>query len=68
MIKLIENTGHQHIEVSDTVTMSYDERVKGRIKVTTDNGQPAGIFLERGKVLQHGDVLRSEDGVCVCPM
>ena len=40
----------------------YDSRKRGRLKVVTDSGESAGIFLQRGMVLHDGDCLRSKDG------
>ena len=47
---------------TDSVTLDYDSRQKARIKTVTDAGLPAGIFLERGKPLQIGEVLQSDCG------
>lgn len=43
------------------VVLSYDKRIKCRIRVTLENGQDAGIFLERGEILSDGDLLMSEE-------
>lgn len=48
-----------------TLTLSYDQRVKSRQRVTLDNGQDAGLFLSRGLVLQQGDRLQAESGEIV---
>ena len=45
-----------------TVTLSFDQRVKSRLKVMLDNGEAAGLFLPRGSQLQHGDKLVAESG------
>lgn len=52
-------------EYTATVTLPIDKRVKSRIKVTLDDGRDAGIFLERGDSLNHGDKLLSSDGMVV---
>ncbi len=52
-------------EVSTTVTLPVDKRVKSRLRVTLDDGRQAGIFLPHGESLQHGDKLMSSDGVVV---
>lgn len=52
-------------QAEDTLTLAYDDRIKGRLRVTLDSGRGAGLFLERGPVLRHGDGLSSDDGVCV---
>jgi urease accessory protein len=50
---------------TDTVTLTYDERKRSRLKVTLTTGRAAGIFLERGEHLHGGDKLASEDGSAV---
>ena len=49
-------------KVMSSVTLSFDQRVKSRLKVELDNGEPAGLFLPRGSILKHGDKLVSESG------
>lgn len=66
MLKLVENLGHRHdLAVADTLSLDYEDRTRGRLRTVTDGGVEAGLFLERGKVLHHGDVLRAEDGTLV---
>ena len=66
MLKLVENLGHRHgLALADTLTLDYEARTKGRLRAATDGGAEAGLFLERGRVLRHGDVLRAEDGTLV---
>lgn len=63
MLKLIKNHGQIVVSAdTDTLTLDYQARTKGRLRVTTDAGQDAGIFLKRGKVLSEGDILESECG------
>jgi len=47
---------------SETISLSFDDRKRGRLKITTDAGVEAGIQIERGQVLRHGTVLTNEDG------
>ena len=47
---------------TDSVALAYDERKRSRLKVTLASGAEAGIFLERGDHLQHGDKLAAENG------
>jgi urease accessory protein len=49
----------------DRVALPYDQRKRSRIKVTLASGAEAGIFLQRGDQLQHGDRLAAEDGSAV---
>jgi len=44
------------------LTLPFGERSKSRLRAILDNGEDAGLFLERGTVLRHGDLLLSEDG------
>jgi len=49
----------------DTVALIYDERQKSRQKITTRNGVVLGLFLPRGTILRHGDILLADDGSCI---
>ena len=48
-----------------TLTLPLASRVRSRLRAVLDDGRDVGLFLERGQVLQHGDVLASEDGIIV---
>ena len=48
-----------------TATLPIDQRVKCRLKITLDDGRDAGIFLERGDSLSHGEKLLASDGTVV---
>lgn len=50
---------------SDTLTLSWDQRIRSRLRVTLDDGTPAGIFIERGAILRDGTFLIDEAG---CPV
>ena len=39
------------------LTLPFGERSKSRLRAILDNGEEAGLFLERGTVLRHGDEL-----------
>jgi urease accessory protein len=45
-----------------TLVLPFAERSKSRLRATLDNGEEAGLFLERGSVLRHGDRLLADDG------
>ena len=52
-------------EVTDRLVLPYDLRQKARQRVRLESGREAGIFLDRGEVLRHGDVLVTEEGACL---
>jgi urease accessory protein len=45
-----------------SLVLPYGERSKSRLRAMLDNGEEAGLFLERGSVLRHGDLLLADDG------
>lgn len=49
----------------DIVDLVYDQRQKSRQKIATRNGAELGLFLPRGTILKHGDVLLADDGSCI---
>ena len=44
------------------LVLPFGERSKSRLRAVLDNGEEAGLFLERGSVLRHGDLLLADDG------
>jgi urease accessory protein len=42
--------------------LPFNERSKSRLRAVLDNGEEAGLFLERGSILRHGDLLLADDG------
>ena len=46
----------------DTIRLDHIQREKGRLKVESDGGEEVRIFLERGKLLQQGDLLLGDCG------
>ena len=56
-------TGNQVLY--DSLTLSFDQRVKSRQKVTLDRGEPAGLFLPRGTILNQGDRIKAGTGEVV---
>ena len=49
-------------ECISTLTLPFELRQKARLHVTLDNGQEAGLFLPRGKIIRGGDTLAAETG------
>ncbi len=48
-----------------TLTLPWSQRTRSRLRVRLDNGEEAGLFLERGIVLRGGDNLLAEDNTVV---
>jgi urease accessory protein len=48
--------------VLSTLTLTRDQRIRSRLKVTLDNGIEAGLFLARGSVLQQDSRLQADSG------
>jgi urease accessory protein len=44
------------------LVLPFSDRAKSRLRVAFDNGEEAGLFLERGSVLRNGDLLLADDG------
>ena len=61
----IEKVLESSARASVTLSLPIDQRTKSRLKVTLDDGRPAGLFLPRGKVLRGGDLLQSTEGLIV---
>ena len=47
---------------SATLTLPFELRRRSRLLVRLDDGEEAGLFLERGTVLRNGDELAATDG------
>lgn len=64
MINLIKKLKNKTKE-NATLTLPLENRVKSRLRAVLDDGRDVGLYLERGQVLQNGDLLASEDGIIV---
>jgi urease accessory protein len=42
--------------------LPFGERSRSRLRAVLDNGEEAGLFLERGTILRGGDLLLADDG------
>lgn len=66
MLEIYTRLGrHCHENVYTRVHLSHDQRDKGRLRLTGENGEEIRLFLERGKTLAVGEYLRSECGKIV---
>jgi urease accessory protein len=52
-------------ETTASVTLSYDQRRRARLRARLDDGTEVGLVLPRGLLLKDGDRLRSENGAKV---
>ena len=52
-------------EVSATLTLPLEHRIRSRFRVRLDDGREVGVFLERGTLLRDGDLLANDDGLTV---
>ncbi len=59
MLKFSQKTT-ESVTPDTTLTLTFDQRTKSRLKVTLDDNRAAGIVLENGKSLKHGDFLLSD--------
>ena len=63
---MLELTQKIRIQATDlSVTLSYEQRSKSRLRADLDQGGEVGIFLPRGDVLNHGDCLADRHGRAV---
>jgi urease accessory protein len=44
------------------LVLAFADRSKSRLRAVLDNGEEAGLFLERGSVLRGGELLLADDG------
>ena len=66
MLDIYERLGtHCHDPVYTTVTLTHEQRDRGRLKLVGDNNEDVRVFLERGKPLLVGEFLKSECGKIV---
>lgn len=65
LMKLVKKLVGPPLKAQVTLTLPWEQRIKSRQRVRLDNGREAGLFLPRGGVLNHGDILVSEDETLV---
>lgn len=56
---------HHHPSVYTSLTLPFELRQRSRLRVRLDNGEDAGLYLQRGTVLRDGDLLASDDGIVI---
>jgi urease accessory protein len=47
------------------LVLPYELRQKCRLRTRSASGEEVGLFLPRGEILRHGDLLQADDGRCV---
>jgi urease accessory protein len=52
-------------DLEPSVTLTWEQRTRSRLRVELDDGRTAGILLPRGSSLRDGDGLESEEGLRV---
>jgi urease accessory protein len=52
-------------KIDDYIELPFLLRQKSRLRVTTQSGTEAGLFLDRGIILRGGDLVQSVDGLVV---
>lgn len=63
MLEIYERVGHQTEDVVDVhLVLNHEQREKGRLRTISAEGEEVRLFLERGKPLQIGELLRSQCG------
>ena len=60
--EVYERIAHTHDPIDDKVVLDSDIREKGRFKSISEQGIEVRVFLERGKTLAIGEVLKTECG------
>lgn len=66
MLDVYERLGtHCHDPVYCTVVVDYEKRDRGRLRLTSTDGEEVRLFLERGKPLIVGEFLKATDGKIV---
>lgn len=62
MLKITHYLGRTQDKVHDTLTLPFELRRKGRLRIFSDSGAEVALFLQHGSWLAEGDRLKSECG------
>ena len=66
MLEIYERLGTEKAgPIYATVTLNHEQRDRGRLRLTSTDGEEVRVFLERGTALQVGEYLRSHCGKIV---
>lgn len=61
VFEIHERLGVSDAQEYDQIMLTHEERDKGRLRATTKAGNEARIFLDRGRPLAVGELLRATD-------
>ena len=61
----LEERLNRPARAATTLTLSFEQRQRCRLRVRLDDGREAALRLGRGVTLRHGDLLRADDGCVV---
>ncbi|MCP4595654.1 urease accessory protein UreE [Neptuniibacter sp.] len=63
MLEVYERLGtHCHEQVDSVVVLNHEQRDRGRLRLTSENGEEVRVFLDRGKPLLVGEYLKTTCG------
>lgn len=66
MLEIYERLGTEKAgPIYATVTLNHEQRDRGRLRLTSTDGEEVRVFLERGTALQVGEYLKSHCGKIV---
>lgn len=63
MIRIVALTPQKKADA--TLTLSFEQRCKSRLRTMLDSGEEVALMLPRGVVLRHGDRVCTEEGLVI---
>lgn len=62
MLEAFKNYKSENISTTDSVVLTFEERKKSRHRTVTSSGKELGWFIDRGHVLENGEILECASG------
>lgn len=62
MLELVQHEAGAGRATDIVLSLTFEQRQRGRARVRLDDGREAGLFLTRGTMLRDGDLLTARDG------
>jgi urease accessory protein len=63
LLKITERVDQSTQQTADDcIELDYDDRKRGRLRTRSRLGKEIGLFLDRGRTMQEGDLLKAENG------